>query len=85
MYCRECRQWLKGWFRLRVKELAALLATFPPESTILLSRDAEGNGFGVLAGFDVGTMIEGSPGPLDYDTTDDDDLTNTNCVVFYPS
>jgi hypothetical protein len=69
---------------MRVKQLAKLLEQFPPESTVLLAHDSKGNELGELTGFDVGTMIEGSPGPLNYTTIrDNEKIEDTNCVVFY--
>lgn len=38
---------------MKVRELAALLADLPQGAEIFLAADAEGNGFGRLADFDV--------------------------------
>ena len=69
---------------MKVRELVRLLRTFNPEATVVLSHDGEGNGYAALAGYDIGNMVEGSPGPIDYVSADDDGLAHANCVVLYP-
>lgn len=41
---------------MKVKQLIAELKKLPQDAEVIMSRDAEGNGFSPLDGFDIGTI-----------------------------
>ena len=73
--------------KITLQQLRAVLKGLPADTTFLISRDEEGNGFYKLMGFSWGNITEESRYDIEWDPADSKEEMSKKsapCIVLWP-